>query len=75
MKTFNLVTLVLTIVGALDLGSLGILHSDVLANIFGAGSLLNSVVDFVIGLSAIYQIYPFVRALRTDEVHAEVAHR
>ncbi|HEX7759452.1 MAG TPA: DUF378 domain-containing protein [Caulobacteraceae bacterium] len=74
MKIFNLVTLVLTILGGLDVGLMGLLHADVFANLFGAGTLLTRAAEVLVGLSAAYQIYPFVRAVQTDEIHAEVSH-
>ena len=40
MKTFNLITLVLTIIGGLDVGAVGVMHADVLANVFGDGTVV-----------------------------------
>jgi hypothetical protein len=74
MKIFNLITLVLTILGGLDVGIMGLLHTDVFASLFGAGTLVTSAAEVIVGLAAAYQIYPFVRAVRTDEIHAEVSH-
>jgi uncharacterized membrane protein YuzA (DUF378 family) len=75
MKVFNLVTLMLTIVGGLVLGAMGVLHFDLFTTLFGSDSLLTKLADLIIGLSALYQIYPLVKAIETNEVHAEVAHR
>lgn len=44
----------LTIIGALNWGLVGALKMDLVATIFGAGSLLSTIVYIVVGLSAIY---------------------
>ena len=74
MKVFNLVTLVLTIVGGLSVGALGVLHFDLFATLFGSDTVLMKTADLIIGFSALYQIYPLVKAIEMDEVRAEVAH-
>ena len=75
MKLFNLFTLMLTIIGGLNMGAMAALQADLIAGLFGDGALLTRLLELAIGLSAIYQIYPLVRAFQTDEVHAEVSHR
>ena len=65
----------LTIIGGLNVGRTGMMHADFLSSLLGNGAPLTTAVDIIIGLSALYQIYPFVRAFQTSEVGAEVAHR
>ncbi len=68
MKSWNLVTLILTIIGGLNWGILGLFDYNVVAAIFGSFSRL---VYVIVGLSALYQLIPFSQAFSTDEVLAE----
>ena len=43
--------------------------------IFGEGSGLSRLVYALVGLSALYQIVPLLKAFQLDEPHAEAAHR
>ncbi len=56
MKIFNLVTLILLIVGGLNWGLVGLLQFDLVAAIFGAGSLLARIVYALVGVSAVAQL-------------------
>jgi uncharacterized membrane protein YuzA (DUF378 family) len=51
------------------------LHLDLVAAIFGAGSALSRLVYAVVGLSAIYQIVPLLKAFQLDEPRAQAARR
>lgn len=53
----DLLALVLVIVGGLNWGLVGLLELDLVATIFGAGSLLAKIVYILVGLSALYMIY------------------
>ena len=55
MKTLNALTLVLLIVGGLNWGLVGIAKFDLVAALFGAGSVLSSVVYTLVGISAVVQ--------------------
>jgi uncharacterized protein len=72
MKTFNLITLVLTIVAGLDMGLAGLLNTDFIGALFGLGGTVTRVVEMIMGLSALYQIYPLIQAFQMGEVRAEV---
>jgi uncharacterized membrane protein YuzA (DUF378 family) len=67
MKALNLITLALVIVGGLNWGLVGAFGFDLVAAIFGAGSVLARLVYVVVGLSAIWQLVPLVRAVGADE--------
>lgn len=71
MKTLNLVTLLLTIIGGLNWGLMGLFNLDLVAAIFGSFARL---VYVLVGLSALYQLVPFSQAFSTDEVLAERGH-
>jgi uncharacterized membrane protein YuzA (DUF378 family) len=67
MKVINLVTLLLVIVGGLNWGLVGLFSFDLVAAIFGSGSLLSRLVYVLVGLSAVWQIVPFTKAMSADE--------
>lgn len=55
MKSLDLLTRVLLIVGGLNWGLVGVANFDLVAAIFGTGSFLAKVVYTLVGLSAIMQ--------------------
>ncbi len=55
--TLDWVALVLLIVGGLNWLLVGLFRWDLVAAIFGAGSVLSSMVYSLVGLAAIYTIY------------------
>ena len=75
MKTLNLITLILVIVGGVNWGLVGAANFDLVAAIFGEGSALSRLVYALVGLSALYQILPLLKAFQLDEPRAEAAHR
>ncbi len=75
MKTLNIVTLVLLIIGGLNWGLVGAADFDLVAALFGPGSTLSRIVYCLVGLSALYQLIPLARAMRIDEPRAEAAVR
>jgi uncharacterized membrane protein YuzA (DUF378 family) len=72
MKPLNLITLVLVIIGGLNWGLIGLFDFNLVGAIFG-GEALARLVYSLVGLSAVWQLVPFSRALSTDEPFAEVA--
>jgi uncharacterized membrane protein YuzA (DUF378 family) len=74
MKWLNVVTLLLTIIGGLNWGlvAIGGYNMDLVANLFGgADSAGARAIYALVGLSALWQIVPWVKALSTNEVDAE----
>jgi uncharacterized membrane protein YuzA (DUF378 family) len=71
MKFLNILTLLLVIVGGVNWGLVGAANFDLVAAIFGPGSTLSRIVYIAVGLSALYQIIPFMQALNRGEVAAE----
>lgn len=55
MRSLNLLTLVLLIVGGLNWGLVGLLEFDLVAALFGEMSAISRVVYVLVGLSAVYQ--------------------
>ena len=74
MKLLNLITLILLMVGGLNWGLVGLLNFDLVAALFGAGSILARIVYMLVGLSALWQLIPLFAALRSDELSALVGH-
>ena len=75
MKALNLITLVLVIVGGVNWGLVGFANLDLVALLFGEGTALTRIVYGLVGLSALYQIAPLIRAIQVGEPRAEAAHR
>ena len=78
MKGLNLLTLFLLIVGGLNSGlvAMGGHDMDLVANVFGGDDSASARVFYgVVGLSALWQILPWSKALRIGERHAEADHR
>ncbi len=75
MKALNLITLILTIVGGLNWGLVGLAEFNLVAALFGPDSGLSRTVYVLVGLSALYQLLPLSKAFRIDEPRAEAAHR
>lgn len=72
MKTLNLVTLALVIIGGINWGLVGAAQFDLVATIFGGqDALLARLVYVLVGLSALWQIVPLMRAGTVDEPRAE----
>ena len=74
MKFINILTLVLVIVGGLNWGLVGLLDFDLVAAIFGAGSMPSRVVYILVGLSAAWQIVPLFAVIGSGELAAERNH-
>jgi uncharacterized protein len=55
MRTVDVIAAVLVVVGAVNWGLVGAAQTDLVALLFGAGSLLSSVVYVVVGLAGLYQ--------------------
>jgi uncharacterized membrane protein YuzA (DUF378 family) len=72
MKAINLITLILVIIGGINWGLVGAFQFDLVATIFGGqDSAIARLVYILVGLSALWQLIPFARAISTDEVRAE----
>jgi uncharacterized membrane protein YuzA (DUF378 family) len=77
MKALNIVTLALVIIGGINWGlvAMGGYDMDVVANIFGGSDTTGARLIYgLVGLSALWQILPWSKALRLGEDHAEAAH-
>ncbi|NHT78584.1 DUF378 domain-containing protein [Rhizobiaceae bacterium CRRU44] len=76
MKAINLITLLLIIIGGINWLLVGVADFDLVATIFGGReSALTTIVYVLVGLSALYQLVPFFKALSVGEVAAESSTR
>jgi uncharacterized membrane protein YuzA (DUF378 family) len=71
MKTVNILTLILIIVSGVNWGSIALAQTDLVAALFGVGTTLTRAVYGLVGLSALWQIMPLLKAVGTNEVAAE----
>jgi uncharacterized membrane protein YuzA (DUF378 family) len=75
MKIINIITLLLVIVGGLNWGLVGLAQFDLVAALFGGQDApLARLVYTLVGASALWQLYPLLRATQVGEVAAERAH-
>ncbi len=79
MKTLDVITTILLIVGGLNWGLVGAAKFDLVAAIFGMHfgetSALSSAVYLLVGLSAVYQAASFKAIQRRWAHQSAVAHR
>lgn len=54
LNTVDIIALILVIVGGVNWGLVGAANLNLVALIFGAGSMLSNIVYVVVGLSAVY---------------------
>jgi uncharacterized membrane protein YuzA (DUF378 family) len=72
MRAMNLITLILVIIGGLNWLSMGLADYNILGALFGgAEDAVSRVAYVIIGLSAIWQLMPFVQSFTESEVMAE----
>jgi uncharacterized protein len=72
MRVLNLVTLLLVIIGGLNWLLVGLADFDVVASLFGGqDSPLATLVYVLVGISALWQLIPFSKALALGETRAE----
>ena len=64
MRALNVITLVLLIVGGLNWGLVGLFGFDLVAALFGEMSTLSRIVYILVGLSALWQIFPLLKGDR-----------
>lgn len=67
MKALNILTITLVIIGGLNWGLVGLFDFDLVAAIFGAGSLLSRLVYILVALSAGWQIVPLWTAMNSEQ--------
>lgn len=61
MRSLNILTLILLIVGGLNWGLVGAFDFNLVSALFGEMSALSRIVYVLVGLAAIYQIIPLTK--------------
>ncbi|MEI6054086.1 MAG: DUF378 domain-containing protein [Candidatus Saccharibacteria bacterium] len=56
MKVFNTVALVLTVIGGINWGLIGIFDYNLVDSVFGAGSVLAKIIYIVVGITAVWTL-------------------
>jgi len=74
MKSLNVLTLLLLIVGGLNWGLVGLFGFDLVAAILGDGSVLARLVYILVGASAVWQIVPLTAALSAQRPLGSLSH-
>jgi uncharacterized protein len=59
MKVISVIAGILLIIGGLNWGLVGVADIDLIAKIFGAGSVISRILYILVGLSGIWGIYCF----------------
>lgn len=70
MKALNLITLLLVIIGGINWGLVAF-DFNLVAALFGEDTALTNIVYALVGLSALWQLVPFLRAMRSGETRAQ----
>jgi uncharacterized membrane protein YuzA (DUF378 family) len=74
MKALNTLTLLLVVIGGLNWGLVGLFDFDLVAALFGAGSVLSRIVYILVGLSAAWQLVSRLMTTGSGEVAAQRQH-
>lgn len=61
MKLVSKIAFLLVIIGALNWGLVGLFSLDLVALLFGAGSLLSRIVYILVGASAVYAVLDYLK--------------
>ncbi len=67
MKTVDIVSSVLLVIGGINMGLIGFFSFNLLAAIFGEGSAINHVIYALVGLSALYDISSLTFGLKATQ--------
>ena len=65
MSAIDWIAMTLLIIGGLNWGLVGLFNIDLVATLFGEGSLLSRIIYILVGLSALYSIYTASKMSRT----------
>lgn len=66
----NVIALILVIVGGINWGLVGLFGFDLVAALFGEMSMLSRLVYVLVGLAAIYMIFPLITREPARDSHS-----
>jgi hypothetical protein len=55
MKSLDVIAAVLVVIGALNWGLVGAANIDLVAMVFGSGSIMSSIIYVIVGLAGLFQ--------------------
>ncbi len=67
MRGLNLITLLLSIIGAINWGLVGAFDFNLVSAILGTNTFLSNLVYILVGLSGVYQLVPFFQAISNHQ--------
>lgn len=73
MKTVDVIAAALVVVGAVNWGLVGAANTNLVALLFGAGSILSSIVYIIVGLAGLYQILQWKAIQRRWQANVRMA--
>ncbi len=66
MKTFNIICLTLTIIGAIVWGIVGLFSYNIVDALFGTGSWLARIIYVIVGIAGLYLISFYSRVCQSE---------
>jgi uncharacterized membrane protein YuzA (DUF378 family) len=66
MKGLDLITLILIIIGGLNMGIAGLFGFNIIDSIFAGAPVISRIIWVIIGLAALYQIMPLMRQVQAS---------
>jgi uncharacterized membrane protein YuzA (DUF378 family) len=73
MRTLNMITLLLIIVGGLDWLLIGLFQFDPIGLLLGgSGAILSRIIYTLIGISALWQLLPLFGAVHLSDAEARI---
>jgi hypothetical protein len=54
LNVVDIIALILVVIGGLNWGLVGLVQLDVVASVFGAGTMFSNIVYILVGLAAVY---------------------
>lgn len=73
MRVLNVIALTLLIIGGINWGLVGLFDLDLVAELFGADSVLSNAIYVAVGVAALYSLYLFVPVTRREH-HDHIDH-
>lgn len=67
LNSIDVIAFILVIVGGLNWGLVGVFDFNLVDSLFGEGSGLSRIVYVLVGLAALYMLYPLIKGLRGDQ--------
>ncbi|HKM03566.1 MAG TPA: DUF378 domain-containing protein [Lachnospiraceae bacterium] len=68
MKTLNIITLLLVIIGAINWGLIGLFKYDLVSSLFGEMSILTRIIFVLVGIAGLCAITFFSRDMETKSI-------